>query len=108
MPANADSMKNARSDVHRAKIEALWLRSNGSTLLPQPTLEGLMQKANAIGGILSIFTGIVWVLVGLAGWPVWLGVVISMAVGGYWAFGRPLVAGEEMGSSRARNRDRRR
>lgn len=67
-----------------------------------------MQKANAIGGILSILTGIVWVLVGLAGWPVWLGVVISMTVGGYWAFGRLLVAGEEMGAGRARNRDRRR
>lgn len=57
-----------------------------------------MQKANAIGGILSILTGVVWVLVGAASWPVWVGVVISMLVGAYWAFGRELVAGGETSS----------
>lgn len=57
-----------------------------------------MQKANAVGGVLSILTAVVWLLVGVAGWSVWIGVVFSMVVGGYWAFGRQLVAGEEMGS----------
>lgn len=65
-----------------------------------------MQKANAIGGILSIMVGIVWVLVGVAGWSVWVGVVFSMLVGGYWAFGRQLVAGQEMPSHEGRRRDR--
>lgn len=55
-----------------------------------------MQKANAIGGILSILVGVVWLLIGVAGWPVWVGVVFSMLVGAYWAFGRPLVAGDAM------------
>ena len=66
-----------------------------------------MQKANAIAGILSIATGAVWVLVGLAGWPTWAGVVVSMLVGAYWAFGRQLVAGDQPPSrGRDRNRDR--
>lgn len=66
-----------------------------------------MQRANAIGGILSILTGVVWVLVGTAGWSATIGVVISMLLGAYWAFGRQLVAGSEMPSrNRNRNRDR--
>ncbi len=65
-----------------------------------------MQKANAIGGILAILTGAVWLLVGVAGWSVWIGVVVSMLVGGYWAFGRQLVAGEEMKTREGRRRDR--
>ncbi len=65
-----------------------------------------MQKADAVGGFLAILTAVVWVLVGVAGWLVWIGVVFSMLVGGYWAFGRQLVAGEEMGSRVGRRRDR--
>lgn len=65
-----------------------------------------MQKANAIGGILAILTGVIWVLVGVAGWPVWIGIVFSMVVGGYWAFGRQLVAGEEMRPREGRRRAR--
>lgn len=65
-----------------------------------------MQRANAVGGILSILTAVVWVLVGVAGWSVWIGVVFSMLVGGYWAFGRQLVVGEEMESRAGRRRDR--
>ena len=66
-----------------------------------------MQKANAIGGILSILTGAVWVLVSMANWPTVIGVVVSMLLGAYWAFGRQLVAGEEMpGRNRNRDRDR--
>ncbi|MGI8523958.1 MAG: hypothetical protein ACR2K3_11720 [Nocardioides sp.] len=64
-----------------------------------------MQKANAIGGILSILTAVLWILVGVAGWSVWVGVVFSMAVGGYWAFGRQLVAGDEMVRREGRRRD---
>lgn len=41
-----------------------------------------------------------------AGWSVWIGVVFSMLVGGYWAFGRQLVAGEEMVPREGRRRDR--
>ncbi|MEO6881106.1 MAG: hypothetical protein ABI181_09185 [Mycobacteriaceae bacterium] len=67
-----------------------------------------MHKANAIGGILSMLTAIAWILVGLAGWPAWLGIVVSILLGGYWAFGRQMVAGEEMGPGRARNRNRHR
>jgi len=66
-----------------------------------------MQRANAVGGVLSILTAVVWLLVGVAGWTVWIGVVFSMVVGGYWAFGRHLVAGEEMGSREGRRRNRR-
>ena len=66
-----------------------------------------MQKADAVGGFLAILTAVVWVLVGVAGWLVWIGVVFSMLVGGYWAFGRQLVAGEEMGSREGRRRNRR-
>ena len=51
-----------------------------------------MQKANAVGGILSMLTAVVWLLVGVAGWSAWVGVVFSMLVGCYWAFGRHLVA----------------
>ncbi len=65
-----------------------------------------MQKADAVGGFLAILTAVVWVLVGVAGWLVWIGVVFSMLVGGYCAFGRQLVAGEEMGSRVGRRRDR--
>lgn len=68
-----------------------------------------MQKANAIGGLLSILTAVVWLLVGVAGWSLWIGVVFSMLVGGYWAFGRQLVAGEgtELREGRQRDRNRR-
>lgn len=66
-----------------------------------------MQKANAVGGVLSILTGVVWVLVGASGWPTTVGIVVSMLLGAYWAFGRQLVAGSEMpGRERHRNRDR--
>jgi O-antigen/teichoic acid export membrane protein len=47
-----------------------------------------MERANQVGLVLSVLVAIVWVLVGMADWPVWLGVVVSMLVGGYWAFGR--------------------
>jgi len=70
------------------------------------TWERTMQKANAVGGVLSLLSAVVWLLVGAAGWPVWIGVVFSMLVGGYWAFGRQLVAGGEMGSREGRRRDR--
>jgi len=59
-----------------------------------------------VGGVLSLLSAVVWLLVGAAGWPVWIGVVFSMLVGGYWAFGRQLVAGGEMGSREGRRRDR--
>ncbi len=66
-----------------------------------------MQKANAIGGILSILTGAVWVLVSMASWPAAVGVVVSMLLGAYWAFGRQLVAGQDMPTrDRDRGRDR--
>ncbi len=71
-----------------------------------------MQKANAVGGLLSILVGVVWLLVGVAGWSLWFAVVFSMLVGGYWAFGRQWVAGggavsDAGGRNRNRNRDRR-
>lgn len=49
-----------------------------------------------IGLILSLVAGVIWVVYGLSGAPHWLlivGVVFSMLVGGYWAFGRQLIDG---------------
>lgn len=52
--------------------------------------------ANTIGLGLNLLVAIVWVVYGLTGAQQWLlvvGVVVTMIVGGYWAFGRSLVSG---------------
>ena len=46
--------------------------------------------STTIGLVLSLCVGIVWVVYGLTGAPQWLlvvGVVFTMLVGGWWAFG---------------------
>jgi hypothetical protein len=51
---------------------------------------------NTIGLFLSLIAGVVWVVYGLSHAPHWLlivGIVYTMLVGGYWAFGRELVDG---------------
>ena len=60
----------------------------------------------SIGLVASLIAAIIWVIYGLTGTPQWLlvvGVVFSMLVGGWWAFGHRF-----FGGGRERNRDGRR
>lgn len=57
---------------------------------------GSQDRANTIGMVLSLLAGIVWVVYGMTGTQQWLlvlAVVLSMLVGGWWAFGRQLLRG---------------
>lgn len=73
-------------------------------------MRGRHAESKRFGGCFSILVAVAWILVGVAGWSVWIAIVVSVLAGGYWAFGRPLVAGEGIATreGRDRNRDRRR
>ncbi|MBS1697381.1 MAG: hypothetical protein JST25_03145 [Actinobacteria bacterium] len=61
--------------------------------------------ATTIGLLASLLAAIIWVVYGLTGTPQWLlvvGVVFSMLVGGWWAYGHRLLGG---GRERDRGRD---
>ncbi|MDT0157858.1 hypothetical protein Q9R19_09510 [Microbacterium sp. ARD32] len=60
--------------------------------------------ATSIGLVASLLAAIIWVVYGLTGVPQWLlvvGVVFSMLVGGWWAYGHRF-----LGGGRQRDRDR--
>ena len=65
--------------------------------------EEVMQ--NRIALLLSGLVGILWVLTGLLHWPIWIGVVASMLIGLYWAFGRDIFEPERRRRVRDRDRD---
>lgn len=54
-----------------------------------------MHRANQIGILLGMVTGIIWVLVIYLNWPTVIGIVVSMLLGIYWAVGRELIFGRQ-------------
>lgn len=58
--------------------------------MPTERLDPDRSRVTTIGLVLSLLCGILWVVYGLTGAPGWLfvvGVVFSILVGGWWAFG---------------------